>query len=38
MGERRLRDVELVGGVREVAVSGDRLEVAKLTDIHREMR
>jgi hypothetical protein len=30
MRQRRLRDAQLVGGTREVAVARDRLEVAEL--------
>ena len=36
--DRRLCHVQLIGGACEVAVSGDRLEIAKLTKIHRESR
>ena len=34
MRERRLGDVELLGRAGEVAVAGDRLGVAELTNLH----
>jgi hypothetical protein len=33
MRQRRLRDTQLVGGAREVAVARDGLEVAKLAKL-----
>ena len=35
--QRRLRDVELLGGAREVAMAGDGLDVYELAQLHRRL-
>jgi hypothetical protein len=37
MRERRLRDVKLVGGTREMAMTGDRLGVDELAELDRSI-
>ena len=37
VGERRLGDVELIGGAREMAMAGYRLDTSQLPELHTTM-